>query len=220
MAGYEKSLDGVSAVFAFDIATGKLVQRYALPADGKPKAPNDFAIGENGDVYVTDSLGSGIYKIRAGGTSVEQLVAPGVFRSPQGLGFGPSGRLYVADWGYGLFWVDAGGQRHEVDGPADASLLGIDGLVLRGREIFVTQNGIEPPRVTRLELDAAGDRVERARILDMNDPEFAEPTLGVLVGDDFYIIGKSQWGQFDEKTGAFDPAKLQEPAVLKVKTGG
>jgi hypothetical protein len=40
--------------------------------------------------------------------------------------------------------------------------------------------------------------------------------LGVLVGDDFYFIGKSQWGLFDEKTGAFDPSRLQNPAVLKV----
>jgi hypothetical protein len=70
--------------------------------------------------------------------------------------------------------------------------------------------------VARLELDESGDRVRRGEILDMNDPEFAEPTLGVLVGDDFYFIGKSQWKLFDEKTGAFDPERLQEPAVLRV----
>ncbi len=217
MAGFEKSMEGSSAVLAFDLATGRLSRRYALPADGRPHAANDFAIAENGDVYVTDSLGSGIYRIRAGAAAIEELVAPGVFRSPQGLGFGPRGRLYVADWGYGLFWVDGEGRRHEMAGPADVPLLGIDGLVIRGREIVVTQNGIDPHRVARLELDASGDRVARGRILDMNDPEFAEPTLGVLVGDDFYFIGKSQWSLFDEKTGAFDPAKLQEPTVLKIR---
>jgi len=216
MAGYEKSMEGSSAVFAFDLATGRLARRWPLPSDGKPHAAGDIVVAESGDVLVTDGLGSGIYRIRPGSVEVESFVAPGVFRSPQGLGFGPDGRLYVADWGHGLYWVDVEGRRHEVGGPPDVPLLGIDGLVMRGREIVVTQNGIEPHRVARLELDPSGERVTAGRILAMNDPEFAEPTLGVLVGDAFYFIGKSQWGLYDEKTGAVDEKKLQEPAVLKV----
>jgi hypothetical protein len=216
MNGYEKALEGSSAVYAFALSDGSLVRRWTLPADGRPHAANDLAVSGAGDVYVTDSLGSGVYRIRAGAAAIETVVAPGVFRSPQGIGFGPGRRLFVADWGYGLFWVDSRGKRHEVEGPPDVPLLGIDGLVMRGREIVVTQNGIEPHRVARLELDESGDRVRRGEILDMNDPEFAEPTLGVLVGDDFYFIGKSQWELFDEKTGAFDPERLQEPAVLRV----
>jgi hypothetical protein len=216
MAGYEKSMEGSSAVFAFDLATGRLARRWPLPSDGKPHAAGDLVVAESGDVLVTDGLGSGIYRIRPGSAEVESFVAPGVFRSPQGLGFGADGRLYVADWGHGLYWVDGEGRRHEVGGPPDVPLLGIDGLVMRGREIVVTQNGIEPHRVARLELDPSGERVAAGRILAMNDPEFAEPTLGVLVGDAFYFIGKSQWGLYDEKTGAVDEKKLQEPAVLKV----
>lgn len=219
MAGYEKSMEGKSAVLVFDLTTGRLSEAYALATDGKPHAANDLAIADNGDVYVSDSLGSGIYRIRADAHSIEPFVPPGVFASPQGLGFGPGGRLYVADWGYGLFWLDGRGRRHEVDAPAGVPLLGIDGLAMRGRQIVVTQNGIEPHRVAKLELDASGRRVAGGEILDMNDPEFAEPTLGVLVGEDFYFIGKSQWGLFDEKTGAFDPDRLQEPAVLKVRVG-
>jgi sugar lactone lactonase YvrE len=219
MAGYEKRLKGSSAVFAFDLATGELAGRWPLPSDGKPHAAGDLLVAENGDVLVTDGLGSGIYRIRAGSDAIEELVAPGVFRSPQGLAYGPGGRLYVADWGHGLYWIDAEGRRHEMVGPADVPLIGIDGLVMRGREIIVTQNGIEPHRVSRLELDPSGDRVTAGRILDMNDPEFAEPTLGVLVGDAFYFIGKSQWGLYDEKTGLPDEKKLQEPAVLKVSVG-
>jgi hypothetical protein len=216
MAGYEKSMEGSSAVFAFDLATGRLARRWPLPSDGRPHAAGDLVVAESGDVLVTDGLGSGIYRIRPGSAEVESFVAPGVFQSPQGLGFGPDGRLYVADWGHGLYWVDGEGRRHEVGGPPDVPLLGIDGLVMRGREIVVTQNGIEPHRVARLELDPSGERVAAGRILAMNDPEFAEPTLGVLVGDAFYFIGKSQWGLYDEKTGAVDEKKLQEPAVLKV----
>jgi sugar lactone lactonase YvrE len=216
MKGYKPSLEGRSAVYAFDLATGKPVRNDALPADGKPRAANDLAIAENGDVYVTDSLASGIYRIPSGGGALETFVPPGVFRSPQGIGFGPGGRIYVADWGQGLYWLDREGKRHEVEGPPEVPLFGIDGLIAGGESLFVVQNGIAPQRVVRLELDAKGDRVVGAKILDMNDPEFAEPTLAALVGDDLYVVGKSQWPLFDEKTGAFDPAKLQEPVVLRI----
>jgi hypothetical protein len=219
MAGFEKSRDGRSALVAFDLATGKRAGRWELPADGKPHAANDLAVAENGDVLVTDSLGSGIYRLKAGAAAFDTLVAPGVFRSPQGIAFGPGGRLYVADWVYGLYWLDADGTRHEVASPPDVPLLGIDGLVARGRTLYVTQNGIAPHRVTALELDASGERVATGRVLDMNDPEFAEPTLLVLARGDLYVVGRSQWGAFDEKTGAADEKKLREPAVLRIAIG-
>ena len=98
-------------------------------------------------------------------------------------------------------------------------LFGIDGLVASGQRFYVTQNGLAPERVTRLDLDADGERVAAAKILDMNDPEFAEPTLLTLVGKDLYVVGRSQWPAFDEKTGAFDPAKLKEPTILRIGIG-
>ncbi|HEY7574249.1 MAG TPA: hypothetical protein VIB08_03750 [Thermoanaerobaculia bacterium] len=219
MRGYEKSQEGASAVFAFEIATGRLSKRHAFPSDGKPHAANDLALAANGDLYVSDSLGSGIYRLRAGAAALEEFVAPGVFRSPQGLGFGPGGRLYVADWVTGLYWLDSEGKRRDVAGPEDVPLLGIDALVASGGALVVTQNGIAPHRVVRLDLDAAGDRVVAGKILDMNDPEFVEPTLGVVVGGDFCFLGASQWALFDEKTGAADAAKLRDPVLLKVAIG-
>ncbi len=217
MTGYARALEGQSAVLAFSLGTGRLARRWELPRDGKPHAAGDLAIAEDGAVYVSDSLGSAIYRIRPGAKAIETFVPPGVFRSPQGLGFGPGGRLYAADWGQGLYRVDETGGRRQVSSPPDVPLYGIDGLVMDGRAIYVTQNGIEPHRVARLELDAGGNRVVSGEILDMNDPEFAEPTLLVRVGGALYVIGKSQWALFDEKTGAFDPEKLQEPLVLVVR---
>ena len=219
MAGFEKARDGESALVAFDLDSGKRVGRWPLPADGKPHAANDLLVEANGDVLVTDSLGSGIYRLRAGASSLETFVAPGVFRSPQGIVAGPGGRIYVADWGYGLFRLEADGKRREIESPPDVPLLGIDGLVARGRTFYATQNGIAPARVAALELDAAGDRVVSGKILDMNDPEFAEPTLLTLVGDDLYVVGRSQWGRYDEKTGAVDEGKLRKPAILKIRIG-
>ncbi|MGH9366260.1 MAG: hypothetical protein ACRD3M_01130, partial [Thermoanaerobaculia bacterium] len=44
MAGFEKSQEGSSALYAFDLATGSLAGRYPLPSDGRPHAANDLAL--------------------------------------------------------------------------------------------------------------------------------------------------------------------------------
>ena len=211
-----RAMEGESAVLAFALDGGRLVGRWPMPTDGKKHAAGDLAIAEDGVVYVSDGLGGGIYRFRPDGGPLETVVAPGIFRSPQGLGFGPGGRLYAADWGSGLYRVESGGRR-EIPGPADLPLFGIDGMVVRGRRIVVTQNGIEPHRVATFLLDEAGDRVVSGAILDMNDPEFAEPTLGALVGDEFFFIGRSQWSLYDEQTGKVDAARLRDPVVLQVR---
>ncbi|HRI72498.1 MAG TPA: hypothetical protein PK156_50025 [Polyangium sp.] len=49
----------------------------------------------------------------------------------------------------------------------------------------------------------------------MNQPPFDEPTLGVVVGRDFFYVANSQWGHFTK--GVLDPVdKLKEPVILKM----
>jgi len=218
MTGYEKAMDGSSSLFAFDLATGRLVRRVALPKEGK-RALNDLAIAANGDVYATDSLGGGLYRLKSGADSLETVVPPSALRSPQGVGFVPGTRekrAFVAEYGTGIWSVDlATGEKTPVESPPDVPLQGVDGLVVHGGELLVTQNGIRPIRVARLKLDASASKVVRAEILEKNSPLLDEPTLGVLVGDDFYYIANPQWGSF-ENGKMVPPEKLSEPTILKV----
>jgi hypothetical protein len=180
---------------------------------------NDLAIAENGDVYATDSLGGGLYRLKAGADSLETVVPRSALRSPQGVGFVPGAgekRAFVAEYGTGIWFVDlATGEKTLVESPPDVPLLGVDGLVVHGNELLVTQNGIRPIRVARLKLDASSSKVVRAEILEKSSPLLDEPTLGVLVGDDFYYIANPQWGSF-EKGKMLPPDKLSEPTILKV----
>jgi sugar lactone lactonase YvrE len=200
------------------LKTGRLLRRLALPRDGKPHVLNDLTLAENGDVYTSDSVGGGIYVARVGGEALQQFIAPGVFRSPQGLTFDGGGeRLYVADWSVGLFAVNLETKKREEVVPFPGlALLGVDGLARYRGDLIVTQNMLRPHRVVRLRLDPSGARVAHAAVLDQADPEFLEPTLVTVVGDDLYVVGKSQWGRFDEKTGAVDEARLVAPAILKI----
>lgn len=215
MVGWDASQEGTSALVAFDLKTGKQVVRAALPKSGK-HALNDLAIAANGDVYATDSLDSGVYRLRAGAKALESFLAPGIFRSPQGIAFAADGkRAYIADYGVGIWVVDlATGKREAVTGPRDVPLQGVDALAIHGRDLVVTQNGIAPARVTRLTLDASGQRVESGEILEMNSPLVEEPTLGVVVGDDFVYVTNAQWARLG------DDGKLKseftEPTIARV----
>jgi hypothetical protein len=95
--------------------------------------------------------------------------------------------------------------------------LGIDGLYLVDGSLVGIQNGIEPHRVVRLRLDATANRVERAEILERARPDYAEPTLGVVVGRDLYYVAASQWEKFRDDGTIEAPESLRPPLVLRLR---
>ena len=58
--------------------------------------------------------------------------------------------------------------------------------------------------------------MKRLETLEANHPLFNEPTLGVLVKNQFYVIANSQWALIDDKGQITNPEKLKEPAVIKI----
>ena len=48
----------------------------------------------------------------------------------------------------------------------------------------------------------------------MNHPDFDEPNLGQVVGDDFYVVANSHWNRFDKDNNL--PEGLSGPIVLKL----
>ena len=217
MEGFESSLEGKSRVDAYDVTSGKLLRRVALPGAG-PHVANDLALDGAGGVFVSDSVDSAIYRVSARSDAAEVFVPPGTFRSPQGMALAPDGRaLLVADYSAGIFRVDlATKQVDEVDAPGSIFLTGLDGMDRSGDSLFVTQNLARPDRVVRLKLDAAGRKVVASETFEWKDPRIHEPTLGVVAKGRFYFVGNSQWSRFDEKTGAPAADKLEEPAIYSI----
>ncbi|MCI0694695.1 hypothetical protein L0337_22155 [candidate division KSB1 bacterium] len=78
-------------------------------------------------------------------------------------------------------------------------------------------NGIRPHRLSQFFLNQSLDRIERAEIIEANNPLFNEPTLGVLERDTFYYVANSQWGSFNKDETIFPLEKLQEPIIMRVK---
>jgi len=217
MTGYEKAFEGASGLFAFDLSTRKLARKVLFPKDGKRHALGDVAVSPSGDVYASDGMNGGVYRLAARKDELAELVAPGILRSAQGMGFWRNGKtLLVADWAGGITAVDVTtGQRRALTALDEVPLLGIDGLAVHGDSLVVTQNGIKPHRVTRLFLD--GTTVTKAVVLERASAHFDEPTLGTIVGDEYLFVANSQWGAFDKDGKLPPPGKLKGPVILALR---
>ena len=219
MANAKPEDDGKTAVFKYDLTTGKLLKKYPIPNDGRKHWLGDLTLDSHGDVYASDSLSPAIYVIRQGKNEIESFFAGAPFINPQGIVLGPDEKkLLMADYLKGLFLIDLQTKEvAEVAAPQNTTLLGIDGIYRVGNDIIAVQNGITPNRIIRLKLCSDWLVVEKLEVIEANNPVFDEPTLGVVVDDRFYFVANSQWGAIDAN-GRLAPAeKLKDPIILQLR---
>ena len=184
---------GRTALFSFQLGSGRLVSRHELPRDSIPRALADLDLLEDGRLVVSDSRGGGVYLLDAAG--LRPLVAPRTFRSPQEPAAIPGTPfVLVPDYSRGLALVNLeSGRVTWLLAPADLDLKGIDGMRFRGRTLIAVQNGLQPNRVVRLDLDDQYRRVTSWEPLIAGVGGLREPTHGVVIADDFVFIANSGW---------------------------
>lgn len=213
MRGFEAKDKGKTGIFKYDLRTGKLAKKYILP-DGN-HALGDILIGRDGAIFTTDSVSPVIYTIDPKRDELEEFVRSDSFASLQGLAFSNGDRdMFVADYSKGIFRVDmATKQIVQLKAGENVTLLGIDGLYSYRGKLIAIQNGITPHRV--VSFSVAGDRIDEFKTLESNHADFMEPTLGTLIGDDFYYVANSQCPLVNEKA-ELTVDKLRQPVVLKL----
>lgn len=211
-----------TGVFKYDLKTGKLIKKYLLPDTSKGHAFGDLALHPSGDVYLTDSLTPAIYVISRNKDVLEMYAGPEPFASPQGLDFSLDGkRMFVADYGRGIFVFEVKTRTFKkLEYQPNVSLLGIDGLYFYRGDLITIQNGVRPHRIVRLFLNETMGSVKNSYVIEANNPRFDEPTLGVIVNDQFYYIANSQWESVNEKGQLASEDKLAKPLILKSKLVG
>jgi sugar lactone lactonase YvrE len=217
MEGFTAGGDGHAELLAFALDSGKLVKRLIPAGDENKHFFDSVAVLAGGDVVVTDSTGS-IYRLPSGTGGLQLLVPPGTLRSPQAIAPLDAKTFFVADYGSGIFRVDAAsGATERLTAAVDAALYGIDGLSFRDGSLIAIVNGYRPNRVQRLRLDKSRHRIVGAEPLEMNTPQLDEPTNGIIVGRTYYFVASSQGHRFDGD--AIEPAPAEMPAILKIDLG-
>jgi hypothetical protein len=216
MSGYSEALKGRAALCGLDLATGRAVRTYPLPADGRNHCLGDLLLAPSGIVYLTDSFAPVVWQLRPGADQLEVLVESPVFGSLQGLGLvAGGGKLLVTDYANGIFTIDLATQAvAALSPPAGTTLLGLDGLVVSGPDIIAVQNGVEPQRVVRIRLNARADAVTGFGVLAAALPGLDDLTLITLVAGRPRVVAQSGWAAFDH------PQSVPPPhAVLLMDIG-
>lgn len=178
MAGYDSSLAGRSELVRVDLASGQVVQRVAIPGGDRGATIGDILVAPDGTLYASDIRGQAIWVLPAGGSVPRMLRRHPLIRSPQGLVLSRDGeRLLVADYSHGVIGIHlTTGDVKLLAAPLGTTTIGADGLARHGEDLIAIQNGGVVPRVVRLRLDSAEQRITAVEVLDRHLSVADEPS--------------------------------------------
>jgi hypothetical protein len=205
-----------SALFRFDLETGKTLQKIPSPAGGRHLF-NDLALADDGTVYLTDSEAGAVYRLPPGAEAVDALAPSGTLVYPNGIALSDDGRLlYVAHDSGIRVWDLARRRDFPLTAPDAVTLAGIDGLSFHGGALVAVQNGLPPHRVVLFTLGPSGDRVTGLRVLERGNPLFEIPTTGAVAGDAYYFMANTQLRALGPGGVVKEPEKRKPVVILKL----
>ncbi len=205
--------EGKTALLAFDLDSGALKRRIESPVKG---VLGDMTVSLHGDVYVSEGLHGSLFRLASGSNDLERLDVPGEFPSPQTPALSADEKtLYVPDYLRGIAAIDLGTHTVQWLRPADnVALSGIDGLYVSGSSFLAVQNGTSPPRIVSFSQD-----LQNQTVLEANWTGLGDPTHGVIVGESFYFIANSGWGEYDQKGKKRPGSAPVESTIRKIALG-
>jgi sugar lactone lactonase YvrE len=169
-----------TALRGFDLGTGAPKIRWNLPGDNN--VCNDFTIGPDKALYITDTIPGRIFRLPAGASSAELYLEHPTLRGVDGITF-LDGTLYVNNVIFNKLYripVDASGKPGTpVDIWMDQPVKGPDGMRAANGKLIVAENG--NGRISVLTVN--GDKASVTVIKDgLNTPTGVEPA-----GDTIWI---------------------------------
>jgi hypothetical protein len=169
-----------TALRGFDLITGAPKIRWNLPGDDS--TCNDFAIGPDQALYITDTANGKIYRLPAGASTAELYLAHRTLNGIDGITF-LDGTLYVNNVVFNKLYripVDAAGKPGTpVDIWMDQPVKGPDGMRAANGKIFVAENGSGKISVLSINGDKASVTVIKEGLKTPTAVEPAGDTLWI-----------------------------------------
>jgi len=169
-----------TALRSFDLTTGAPKIRWNLPGDNN--VCNDFTIGPDKALYITDTIPGRIFRLPAGASTAELYLEHATLRGVDGITF-LDGTLYVNNVIFNKLYripVDGTGKPGTpVDIWMDQPVKGPDGMRAANGKLIVAENG--SGKISALTVN--GDKASVTVIKDgLNTPTGVEPA-----GDTIWI---------------------------------
>jgi sugar lactone lactonase YvrE len=162
-----------TALRGFDLSTGVQKLRWNLPGDNS--TCNDFAMGPDKALYISDTANSRIYKLAAGASAAELFLEDRALYGIDGITF-LNGTLYVNNvFSNNLYRIPvdvAGKAGQPVDIWMDQPVKGPDGMRAANGKLILAENGSGRISV----ITVTGDKASVTVIKDgLNTPTAVEP---------------------------------------------
>jgi hypothetical protein len=169
-----------TALRSFDLSTGAPKIRWNLPGDNT--TCNDFAIGPDKALYITDTGTGRIYRLPAGASTAELYLEHRTLMGVDGITF-LNGTLYVNNVIFNKLYripVDANGKPGQpVDIWMDQPIKGPDGMRAANGKLFVAENGSGKISALTINGDKASVTVIREGLKTPTGVEPAGDTLWI-----------------------------------------
>jgi hypothetical protein len=216
---FPKEDEGKALLMEVDAGSGKVLHSFAPETTG-PAVLGDMCVIDDGTVYVTDSIGGGVYRLRGDPPTAKlEKIADGLF-SPQTPVLARDGkRLFVADYTMGVAVIDLTAANPAarvtyLPHPENVAVIALDGFYLSGDSLIGIQNGTDPIRILRLRLDQGQTHITGDEVVEQATERMGDPTHAVLVDGWFYVSANVGWSKVDDNTGQLKPGEKFTPPVL------
>jgi sugar lactone lactonase YvrE len=199
--------DALVGLLRVRLSNGEVLGRYAtgVPAD----MVNDVAIAPDGTAYGTITTAGRLLRVDPKTGQVDKVLAPGAIPYPNGITVARDGRsLFVASW-RDVYKVELPSLAVKpLAKPKNVASGCFDGLYAIGDDLVGIQNCVHATgRVVRLHLDARGERIERATVLESYNPLFDGVTTAAVAGDKLFFVANVQFRKVG-KGEPFDPLRV------------
>jgi sugar lactone lactonase YvrE len=173
-----KPVRRTTALRGFDLATGSPKSKWVLPGDNS--TCNDFAIGPDKALYISDTANGKIYKLPSGASTADLFLQDQTLMGIDGITF-LGKMLYVNNVKTNVIYripVDASGKPGQpVEISLDQPIKAPDGMRAANGKLFVAENG--GGRI--LALTVQGDKASVAVLKEgLKTPTAVEPAGDTL----------------------------------------
>ena len=207
---FDAKVSVTSKIVEIDPANGQIVASFA---DTPDRRFGHLLMGRE-DLYVIDTTHGEVLRLNGYQGKPQVLIPEGYMDSPMGLAESEDGTvLIVSDFISGLYRIDlTAGSMQRLAPPAEGSTLGFSSIAVYGHDLIAIQNGFKPNRIVRLRMSDDWSQIVSEETLLRSDKVLAQPTQGVVSGDQFVFVAKSQWDNMDDYG---NPIKAEtDPAVI------
>ena len=213
MENYDSTLK--SAVYKFDLKTGKLINKYESPSTVSTVF-GDLVLNGIGEVFVSDGRSNTIFKVNEATHQLEVFFSAQEFWNMQGIAFSKDDRyLFIADYIKGIYRLEISTMHLiKLPIPINHSLKGVDGLLFYQNSLIAVHNGTYPHRLMRYHLSDDNSKIIRSEVIDSAHPAFNEPTIACIADSTLYYVANSQWSAYDDQH-RYKPDQAQDIVILK-----